>query len=229
MIIGSTIQNNEAVYEGGGIVNKAGLFLINSTLSGNFAGQEGGGIFNHRSATIRNSTVTGNYAPRGGGIFNSVDIPFYGTVMLAHNLVSGNIGYPGRELFNEIETVEDTTTMGVVEADNYNLFGYSGHPGLANTEIQPLDVVPDEPLEAILDPQLADNGGPTETHGLRENSPALDIVPNEACNADPVNGVDQRGWRRNVNRVGEVSNNDCDIGAFELQDIRSVFTPVVAR
>jgi hypothetical protein len=148
---------------------------------------------------------------------------------MTHNLVSGNIGYPGRELFNEIETVEDTTTMGVVEANNYNLFGHSGDPGLANTEVQLLDVVPDEPLEAILDPLLADNDGPTQTHRLPENSPALDVAPNEACNADPVNGVDQREWRRNVDQDGEVSDHDCDVGSFELQAIYFVLAPMVAR
>jgi hypothetical protein len=100
---------------------------------------------------------------------------------------------------------------------------------LINVAVQPLDIVPDEALAEILDPQLAGNGGPTMTHRLIEGSPALDVAHNAACNADPVNGVDQRGKARNVNREGEVSDNDCDAGAFELQVLLPVFVPMVTR
>jgi hypothetical protein len=230
-ISNSTFENNEAVNNGGGIVNFWELSTVNSTFSGNAAGQNGGGIYNSHLADVVNSTLTGNSAQRGGGIFNYPSWTcsvfcrhFDGIVTLARSLVSGNVaGDGGRELFNGGETYD-----GTIEANNYNLFGYSGDPGLANVDLQPLDVVPDQPLAEILDPLLADNNGSTQTHRLLENSPALDVAPNEACNI-ALNGMDQRGWRRNVNRVGEVSDNDCDIGAFELQDIRSVFTPVVAR
>jgi hypothetical protein len=98
-----------------------------------------------------------------------------------------------------------------------------------NAAVQPLDLVPDERVAEILDPVLANNGGPTLTHRLVESSPALDMAPNEACNAEPVSGVDQRGQPRNVNKSGEVSANDCDTGAFELQILRPVFAPIVAR
>jgi hypothetical protein len=144
--------------------------------------------------------------------------------------VSGNVASDvGRELYNETASYGGTTNTGVVVGDNFNLFGYSGDPGFVNANVQPLDIVPDEPLAAILDLDLADNGGPTHTHALVDNSPALDVAPNDACNAGPVNGTDQRGVPRNVNRAGEVSDNDCDIGAFELQILHFTFAPVVAR
>ena len=55
-------------------------------------------------------------------------------------------------------------------------------------------------LNAILRP-LADNGGPTRTHALVNNSPAIDAA-NAACPA-----TDQRGAER---------DSQCDIGSFEF-------------
>lgn len=231
-ITNSTFSGNRAAILGGAINNAGSLLLVNSTLSGNTAEGYGGGISNHYSLTITNGTLTGNSAQFGGGIFNNASLcdGCFGTATLVHSLVSGNVASnAGRELYNYTISYGGTTNTGVVVADNFNLFGFSGDPGLVNAAVQPLDIVPDEPLAAILDLDLADNGGPTHTHALVANSPALDVAPNEACNAEPVNGTDQRGSPRNVNRAGEVSNNECDIGAFELQIIRSVFVPVVAR
>jgi predicted outer membrane repeat protein len=231
-ITNSIFSGNVAADRAGAIDNAGSLLLVNSTFSGNMAEQNGGGIVNHDSVTITNSTLTGNSAQRGGGIFNAASLcdGCFGTATLVHSLVSGNVdGDAGQELYNETVSYGGTTNMGVVVADNFNLFGYSGDPGLVNVDVQPLDIVPDEPLAAILDLDLADNGGPTHTHALVDNSPALDVAPNGACIAAPVNGRDQRGSPRNVNRAGEVSDNDCDIGAFELQIMHPVFAPVVAR
>jgi len=49
--------------------------------------------------------------------------------------------------------------------------------------------------------------GPTETHALQSNSDAIDAGNNDICAAPPVNGVDQRGFRRVA---------PCNIGAFEF-------------
>ena len=51
---------------------------------------------------------------------------------------------------------------------------------------------------------LADNGGPTLTHGLLPGSPAIDAIPAESCRLE----TDQRGEPRLA---------PCDIGAFEVQ------------
>src|SRR5439155_22233245 len=57
--------------------------------------------------------------------------------------------------------------------------------------------------------ELADNGGPTQTHALLAGSPAIDAGDNASCP-----GTDQRGTARPVD-----GNSDgvavCDIGAFE--------------
>jgi len=59
----------------------------------------------------------------------------------------------------------------------------------------------DIPFDQIILP-LSDNGGPTLTHALPEESPAVNNGNAATCNA-----IDQRGELRNVNR--------CDIGAVE--------------
>ena len=50
---------------------------------------------------------------------------------------------------------------------------------------------------------MADNGGPTPTHALMDNSPAINAADDALCPA-----TDQRGEER---PVGEI----CDIGAYE--------------
>jgi hypothetical protein len=81
-------------------------------------------------------------------------------------------------------------------------------------------------LANILDVGLADNGGPQAgliaaqqpipTHDLASPaSPAVDGAPNAACNDDPVDGLDQRGFVRNFDGDGAPSIAECDIGAIE--------------
>ena len=62
--------------------------------------------------------------------------------------------------------------------------------------------------DPLLEP-LADNGGPTLTHGLTDFSPARDAAADAGCP-----GIDQRGESRPVD--GDADGAPvCDIGAFE--------------
>ena len=89
---------NKDFGNGGGIANHSILKIINSTISNNTASGDGGGIQNDNNSqgavTIINSTISGNEACRGGGgIFNR-----RGSVTLANTTISGNkvgncIGY----------------------------------------------------------------------------------------------------------------------------------------
>ncbi|MDQ3775940.1 MAG: hypothetical protein M3461_17085 [Pseudomonadota bacterium] len=72
--------------------------------------------------------------------------------------------------------------------------------------------MPAVPLSAILDPALADNGGPTKTHALVSGSPAIDAIPAASC----VTTGDQRGITRSQDG-DEDTVADGDIGAFERQ------------
>jgi hypothetical protein len=63
---------------------------------------------------------------------------------------------------------------------------------------------------------LGDHGGPTATHALLVNSPAIDMGDDIVCTGSDVAGVDQRGvvrpWRGAA----------CDIGAFEFVSLANM-------
>jgi hypothetical protein len=200
----STINNNNVYSGGGGIQNNSfGILTINnSTLSGN-GSFGGGGIANGGTLTVTNSTLSGNNAPYyGGGIQN------YGSANLTRTIISGNFSSNGAEVFNSY--------LAVVNADNYNVIGYDGDARSSGFTAGPNDLIPPGPLDTVLNPALADNGGSTLTHALAPDSIAIDAAPSDACLAPPVNGIDQRGFPRNVDGNGVPSQHECDSGAFEF-------------
>jgi predicted outer membrane repeat protein len=198
----STVSGNtgsgNTVARGGGIRSRGGqATLINSTVSGNSASHEGGGIYATAGAlTLTNSTVSGNSSTSGGGI-----ITIYGTLTLAHSLVSGNTASQGPEIHNH-------RSSSTVTGNNFNLIGHDGNAGSINFSPSGTDIVPSQPLAAILDTTLANNGGPTKTHALVPGSPALNAIP---ATAPGCTGTDQRG-------VSRPQGAGCDSGAFELEE-----------
>ncbi len=112
-------------------------------------------------------------------------------------MISGNKAGTGPEVNN---------FGGTVAADDFNLFGLKGTPGVLGFAPGSTDIVPTVAIEKIL-ADLKNNGGPTRTHALKPASPAVNAVPS----SDPAcTGTDQRG-------VARPQGSDCDIGAFELQ------------
>jgi hypothetical protein len=216
-LFGCTVSGNTAEDDGGGLQNSSNgeMLIVNSTLSGNSADDQGGGFRNSGSATTNffNVTIVNNSSNFGGGIaVNS------GEIWLERTIVSGNSSpTESNEIYND-----DT-----IYANNYNLFGHSGEdtadafegfaPGSSdiNATSDGLNVA----LASILDTTLALNSNPngTLTHALVSGSPALDKAPNVDCSASPIDGIDQRGFPRNVNINGGNPSYLCDIGAFELQ------------
>jgi hypothetical protein len=201
-----------------GVPNAGNLTLDNLTMSGGTA-FVGGGIASLGQLTLNNSTVSGNTASnQGGGIWQSI----FSTMRLSHSLVSGNTAGSGAEVYNETYTYNSTYTYtGTVVSNDFNLFGHDGNAGTVNFTPAGSDIVPSQPLSAILGP-LADNGGPTQTHALVPGSPAVDAAP-----AGPA--TDQRG-------VSRPQGTAFDIGAFELEedsvstaDILAFFDQAVAE
>ncbi|MGH8502164.1 MAG: thrombospondin type 3 repeat-containing protein [Gammaproteobacteria bacterium] len=195
-VVDSTISGNSASLNGGGLSivgNRARATLTNSTVSGNSA-NVGAGIFHGGTLRLTNTTVSGNSASlQGGGIF----VAGSANLTLVRSLVSGSTAPTAPEIFNG-------SGNGIVTVNNYNVFGHSGNAGVANFSPGATDIVPSEPLAAILDP-LADNGGPTQTHALDAGSPAVDAA-GPSC---PPPNTDQRGESRPQGAA-------CDIGSFEL-------------
>ncbi len=223
----STVLSNSAAGDGGGLFNRGMAALVNSTVAGNLAAS-GGATSNIGTLTLTNSTVSGNAAAvsggglrnagnlsmtsstvyfnqggsYGGGIFNGASA----TARLVQTLVSGNTSPEGPEVYNFT-----TDGSGTVYAGSFNLFGFYGSDGLAGFAAGPTDIVPIGTMDTILDPVLGDNGGPTKTHALIPDSPAIDAVPAASC-ATPG---DQRGASRPQDGDANAPA-DCDIGAFEV-------------
>ena len=195
----STIAGNAARLEGGGInnwcdCNEGTGVLANSTIAGNTAGIDGGGILSGDPLMIVNSSITGNAAPQGGGIFS------FDTLTLANTIVAKNLGGGGDCVTSDL--------FGPMLADGrHNLIGDAANAcGLINGRNGNLVGV-----DPRLAPRgLAYNGGPTRTVALLPGSPAIDAGDPQVCADAPVNGIDQRGFRR-----PGIGFATCSIGAFE--------------
>lgn len=174
----STISGNSAS-DSGGVYNGDGstFTLTNSTISGNTSSSHAGGVETTAGSTftMTNSTITGNRASSdGGGVFHHGDI-----LTLTRTLVSGNTASTGSEI----------SASGTVTANDFNLFGHDNDAGVVGFSPGVTDLVPSVAINAILDPLLSDNGGPTLTHALVPGSPAIDASPADA-DCEPT---DQRG------------------------------------
>ncbi|MFN2270319.1 MAG: choice-of-anchor Q domain-containing protein, partial [Anaerolineae bacterium] len=216
VLTNSTVSSNTAGGDGGGLFAKCavaprdeygcGAFaLANSAISGNRAEHKGGGLFFNSSPfydfahvmypDIADTTISGNVAGDTGGgvsVFDNTVLTF------SRSIVSGNEAPVAAE-------IEDATYETIV--DNYNLFGLDGDAGVIGFTLGITDIMPAAGvlLDDILNPTLADNGGPTLTHALVPGSPAIDAIPIDDAGCT---GTDQRG-------VTRPQGAGCDIGAVE--------------
>jgi hypothetical protein len=236
----STVSGNSAGFSGGGIYNgglgEATLTAMNSTVSENTAAR-GGGIMTEGPATLSNCTVSDNSSDdEGGGILFSG----YGTLTLTNSTISrntsnnygGGISLPGGEgmTLTSCTIAENaafefdaiyvgspgtvTWTNTVIQGDCSNpasVFGGNNveSPGDTCGFDQPTDQVNVSADDLKLG-ELADNGGPTMTHALGEDSVAIDQIPEANCEVD----TDQRRLPR---PAGTTDPKRCDVGAFEVQ------------
>jgi predicted outer membrane repeat protein len=203
-IASSTVSGNRANGAGGGIANVGTLTVTDSTISGNYSSQSGGGI-EGGTVSLTNSTVSGNTAENKGGGFSSG-----GSIVLVSSTVVDNTSpfISGIVTFNEgtltaTSTIieGDCATEKVVTSNAYNIES----PGDTCGFDQPTDQVNVSADDLEFGP-LQDNGGPTETHALGEDSVAIDHIPAVDCEVDE----DQRGIER-------PQGDACDVGAFELE------------
>jgi hypothetical protein len=200
----SLIVGNSADVGGGGVhvdgTNMALIVINNSTLSANHAGHAGGGIsgLNMKGrVALRASTIAGNSAVSGGGI--RLKEVEATNVIFANNSDSNCI-------FSDFSSSSfNLSTDGSCAFDgSNNITGVS----------------------ARLSP-LAFNGGPTRTHALLPDSPAID-----AGTFGPLPAIlsDQRGAKRIP--PGQPGGNPHDIGAFEFNAAgvgTFALTPVTAN
>lgn len=231
-ITNSTVSGNTASNGGGGILNRGAMTLTSSTISRNNA-LSGGGIYNgfflgifKNSLTLSNSTVANNIAAGGAGIHNEQNmsainstisgnkasnsgggIANKGNLALTHSTLSGNqaLTNKGGGIFN-LKNMTLTNTL----IANSKIGGDCLNSSGGVTTLQGINLVEDGGCNADIvgDPKLGllvDNGGPTPTHALLANSPALNVANQPLCNSQ-----DQRGVKR-----PQPAGSICDLGAFE--------------
>jgi hypothetical protein len=199
----STVSGNSTIGNGAGIYQIGGtLTLTNSTVSGNNAGTNGAGIY-QASGTVSlfNATITRNLAGfMGGGVyvFPGATFKFQNTILAQNGIVAfppipsdcaGTVTSNGNNLIQQSLTGSGCTVVGG---------GVTG-------------------ADPLLDSNLQDNGGPTQTHALLAGSPAIDAGNSAGCRDQfgALLTTDQRGFPRSID-----GNNDgvirCDIGAYEV-------------
>ncbi|RME83645.1 MAG: hypothetical protein D6775_07595 [Caldilineae bacterium] len=214
------ITGNRAKKRGGGLANAAdkatyGMFPVawtvvrNSTLSGNHAGEAGGGISNEAPQNdvdsnarvhLIHATVTQNQAPQGGGLFHDVPVVRLWEGEITPGVVISNTIVAAQQVGGDCSIAQNA----VLQSGGYNLESADSCGFTATGDLQNTDPL----LEA-----LADNGGPTETHALKPNSPALDHIPAGVNGCTPQVSTDQRGaLRASGNGQGGAA---CDAGSFE--------------
>jgi hypothetical protein len=231
----SLISENEAA-RGGGIANGGGTVQIrNTTISGNKATASGGGIRNAGTTRIAFSTIAFNEANRqiavqgdedrlGGGIYNYDKLSAGGkasTVSLGNTIVAKNTdnhvvaAKVGPDCYGK--------SVGQIGSFRGNLVGILTANCNLKDALWPsfaFDQVGSKaaPLDPKLAP-LAANGGPTRTHALLADSPAIDDAVGLLGGTfyDCV-GSDQRLFVRPRDGNGDGSK-ECDIGAFEFNSV----------
>jgi hypothetical protein len=167
----STISGNTAAAVGGlriyGQNTTSSSVIVNSTISDNVATASVGGIYSRGPLTIANTTIAFNTEANslGGGLRLH-----YGVADVQSSIIAANV--------SGAAPANIGLGIGGGVSGSNNLIGDSGSVTL------PPDTIQSDPR--LL--PLANNGGPTLTHALRPDSPAL-----EAGNNSQGLANDQRG------------------------------------
>ncbi|HEY2784526.1 MAG TPA: right-handed parallel beta-helix repeat-containing protein [Fimbriiglobus sp.] len=229
-LIDSTVSGNTASPTGSfgvGGVDVTNGSIRNSTISGNAVigdkmqayhgtygdtGDAAGGVFAQAgyggsAVEIQNSTIAFNRVtgapadiPASGGVAVSRPFSFVGYYGYSYDF-STVLGVRNTIIARNQSNVGGPDVGGEFQSGGHNLIGVLT-PDATGFVASDMRGTQSHPLDPRLKP-LAYNGGPTQTHALAPNSPAL----NAGDNAD-VPTTDQRGYDRIVGGV-------IDIGAYE--------------
>lgn len=214
------ISNTANTAAGIRITGTVTVNIVNSTISGNSALASGGGMSINSGVTINLSSVTvsansSDSDNNGSGNGAGLNIASGVTTTLKNTIVSKNDSHFG----------DGPNCFGTLTSVNYTLFGDPSSCtipiGIGNQNGNPFLAT------------LANNGGPTMTHALLDNSPAIDAGDLSGCtdHQDSLLVGDQRGYIRLVDGPDPDSISTCDLGAFEYGSTPSlkIFLPLVLK
>jgi len=222
-IANSTLRDNMGQYGGAIYAGSSTMTITGSTLSDNTAFNGAAIDFRDGSVTLINSTVAGNSANAGGAIAAIGDVTLLNSTFYGNQAAWGYGGgymygnslyFPSGSTFTMTNTIMVSSTKGECAIDSSN--GINRIDGGGNlltddscaTNDSHADPIGTQVSLADLDfATLADNGGPTQTMALGENSVAIGAGVLAACSAAPINSLDQRGYTR--------PTTTCDSGAYD--------------
>ena len=168
----------------GTITNYSAMTIVNSTISANFSsGFWLAGIVNDGVGQLRMQSCTLANQGNNSSLYNG------GTVFLSDNIF---VAPSGQDNFYQ--------EAGAWNGNGYNIFNDDSYPGALGSG----DLVNTDPMLG----SLGDYGGPTWTHSLQFNSPAINHRPGNCATALYIIEDDQRHQAR--------SDGRCDTGAYEL-------------
>ena len=222
-VVNSTIANNTAAFNGGGLAMSGGTSasLTNVTMFGNSAGGSygGGAIFSGGDLTLTQVTITGNHADaNGGGLYASA-----GSQTITNSIIAGNdAGGVSDDVFAlTVPTYAGLNVVGI-GADTDATDHVINAPTLADlfADVASVDLDGADPDPAFDAGVLADNGGPVQTVAIKESGVAHNatgtVVPVDTDDADGDGNtteplpVDARG-----EGFARVVQGQTDIGALE--------------
>lgn len=221
LVAGNFAGNQGGTEEGGGgvLCFSCTVQVSSSTISGNTAEANGGGIgilfgeYAPGTSTVVDSTISGNLGAEGGGfMLDGGRLRVSNSTIAFNQAGTRGAGISGTEYAYAIELQSSIIADNATGGATNNVWAFpdtvsgAGNlipnaPGLPAA--MPADTLTADPL--LL--PLADNGGPTATHALAGDSPALDAGSNPAGFE-----FDQRG-KGHPRVVGSAT----DIGAYERE------------
>src|SRR5437763_1064164 len=225
--------DSEGAFEGGS------LKVINSTISGNNSDGDGGRILNcgNSFGTLTNVTITNNHADADGdseGLGGGLAQVSSSNLTLNNTIIAGNF----RNSASEVVTGSAAQRNNIMSSTNDDVFVRPYDPMTVDFDGSTID--PSSPNNLIgvdtglsadisngtngnhigtaaspIDPKLlplANNGGPTQTHLMLPNSPALNAGNTSLAvdNTGPLT-TDQRG-----SGFPRVIGSSVDIGSVEV-------------
>lgn len=196
----SFIQNSTG-FNGGAISSSEDVTISGSTFFQNSADYSGGAVYYQGSGnlSINNSTFSQNSSEQeGGGIY------FFGTrsFSLINTTITKNQARTGTGVnitHAESATVANSIIGGNTENSSAQIVG----------DYLNISSIIQQDVSEIIDLTLQDNGGPTLTHALLVDSPAINAGDNSAV-FDAGIFTDQRGFS-----YPRIVGGAVDVGAFE--------------
>jgi hypothetical protein len=202
-----------------GVTNYLGtLRMISSAVTGNTYG-----IVSNGNTLIENSTISGN-------LHGGIALDCSGTIDIRSSTVTDNHDFGLRTYWCNTATIQNTILAGNIDTTHPDCTGplqSAGYNIVGSTQGCDFTATTGDLTNTNASlANLQNNGGPTQTHALLSDSPAIDAGNPNGCTDSTTNVLvtDQRGEARILDGNGD-GNAVCDIGAYEAGEVPESLNP----